>query len=303
MEIWNRHYETCRANVSVSHGVFDACILSKPFFRAEDLLIYEDDGVAVGFVHIGYGSDETGGASQVDRPIISALCVAPHPHEDLIAEQLLRVAMDRIEASKARAAIAGGSPTCYSFYLGMAPGDGMMGVVARDNRLQRWLAGLNFQPVRPTECWEVDLASFRPPMDRSQFALRRSTSVVRVLDELHKTWWDAVVLGHTEQIRFQLISRDNSFVMEAVEFWFIDTIFSGISSNTVRLWRPSFPADSDGRDRMTYLLAEAFRQLQSERFSTVRAVATPDQSSAPTILQRLGFRSVEPGLVFERRWT
>jgi L-amino acid N-acyltransferase YncA len=54
---------------------------------------------------------------------------------------------------------------------------------------------------------------------------------------------------------------------------------------------------------MTYLLAEAFRQLQSERFTTIRAIATPDQAGSVAIFQRLGFRSVEPGLIFERRWT
>ncbi len=52
MEIWNRHYEACRASVGVLHGVFDACVLSKPFFKADDVWIYEDDGMPVGFLHL-----------------------------------------------------------------------------------------------------------------------------------------------------------------------------------------------------------------------------------------------------------
>ncbi len=295
MEIWNRHYEACRASVGVLHGVFDACVLSKPFFKADDVWIYEDDGMPVGFLHLGFGGNQSGGETDPRRPIISALCVMPHAHEDLIADQLLSQALERIQASGAENVIAVGSPTRYSFYLGMAPGDGLMGVVARDSRLQRWLSRHGFEPIRPTECWEVDLGTFRPPMDRSQFALRRSTSIVRVLDEQHKTWWDAVVLGHTEQIRFQLLSRDDATIRDTAQLWFIDTTFAGISSNTVRLWLSTFPDDADGKDRMTYLLAEAFRQLQSERFSTVRAIATPDQAASVAIFQRLGFRSVEPG--------
>jgi GNAT superfamily N-acetyltransferase len=303
MQIWNRHYRECRAPVEVLHGVFDACVLSKPFFRADEFLIFEKDGEPVGFLHLGYGGSSDGHDRDSQRPLICALCVEPHPQEDEIADALLETALSRLKAAGASNVIAIGSPMQYSFYLGMAPGDGLMGVVARDIRLQRWLTKQSFEPIRPTECWEVDLGSFRPPMDRSQFSLRRSTSVVRVLDEQHRSWWDAVVLGHTEQIRFQLLSRADSSISDSAQFWFIDTSFAGIASNTARLWISDFPEDPEARDRMTYLLAEAFRQLQSERFTTIRAIATPDQASSVAIFQRLGFRSVEPGLIFERRWT
>jgi hypothetical protein len=303
MQIWNRHYQACRAPVEVMHGVFDVCVLSKPFFRADEFLIYEDGGDPVGFLHLGYGGSADGKDRDIHQPLICALCVEPHPQEDLIADALLAVGLERLKQSGPSKAIAIGSPTRYSFYLGMAPGDGLMGVVARDSRLQRWLAKRSFEPVRPTECWEVDLAHFRPPMDRSQFSLRRSTSVVRVLDEQHSTWWDAVVLGHTEQIRFELLSRGDSSIRDSAQFWFIDTSFAGIASNTARLWIRDFPQDSEGRDRMTYLLAEAFRQLESERFTTIRAIATPDEAGSVAIFQRLGFRSVEPGMIFEHRWT
>ncbi|MFN9914692.1 MAG: hypothetical protein ACK53L_19040, partial [Pirellulaceae bacterium] len=74
---------------------------------------------------------------------------------------------------------------------------------------------------------------------------------------------------------------------------------SHCASNTVRLWMPNFPDDTEGRDRVTYLLSEAFRQLQSERFSTVRAIASADQAASVAIFQRLGLRSVETGLVFK----
>jgi hypothetical protein len=138
-------------------------------------------------------------------------------------------------------------------------------------------------------------------MDRGQFAVRRAASVVRVLDELQEHWWDAVVLGHTEQIRFQLFSRQKSAITNEVSFWYTDQVFSGISSQAARLWLPQFPEDSEGRDRYVFLLSEAFRQLQSERFSTVRAIAAPDQQASVSVLQRLSFRSVEHGLVFKRR--
>jgi hypothetical protein len=343
--IWNRHYEACNAAVAVAPGAFDACVLSKPFFRAKDLWLYEYDGHPVGFIHLGFDCQDEASHLNFDKPLISALCVEPHPHEENIADQLIDRALqllrragnfdspsfngskpegvsdfsslpsspssavdspslaDRFVPNQNTQVAIIGSPNRYAFYLGIAPGDGLMGVVARDRRLQQWLSRHGFEPTRPTECWEVALNTFRPPMDRSQFSLRRSMSVVRSLDEQHRSWWDAVVLGHTEQIRFQILPHQSSNVAESASFWFIDTTFAGISSNVVRLWMIDFPDDVEGRDRMTYLLSEAFRQLHSERFTAVRAIATPDQASSVAIFRRLGMKSIEPGLVFERKLT
>jgi predicted N-acetyltransferase YhbS len=299
--IWNLHHSASRSCDPISNSVFDACVIAKPFFVAEDLLILEDDGSPVGFVHVGYGGNEAKSNIDHQNAMLSCLCVEPHRDEESIADNLIQAAIGRIEQHSSSHVIAIGSPASYAFYIGVAAGDGLMGVVATDSRLQRWLGHNRFEPSRPTECWEVDLASFRPPMDRGQFAVRRAASVVRVLDELHEQWWDAVVLGHTEQIRFQLFSRQHSAITNEVSFWYTDQAFSGISSQAARIWLPKFPDDTEGRDRYVFLLSEAFRQLQSERFSTVRAIAAPDQQASVSVLQRLSFRSVLHGLIFERR--
>jgi hypothetical protein len=299
--IWNLHQSANRSCDPISNSVFDACVIAKPFFVAEDLLILEEDTRPVGFAHVGYGGDESKSDIDFQKAMLACLCVEPHSDEAGIADSLIQAAMGRIESRSSSDVIAIGSPSRYAFYVGMAPGDGLMGVVATDTRLQRWLTHNRFDPSRPTECWEVDLASFRPPMDRGQFAVRRSASVVRVLDEFQEQWWDAVVLGHTEQIRFQLFSRQQSAITNEVSFWYTDQAFSGISSQAARIWLPKFPEDNEGRDRYVFLLSEAFRQLQTERFSTVRAIASPDQQASVSVLQRLSFRSVEHGLVFERR--
>ncbi len=300
--IWNLHHSASRSCDPIMNSVFDSCVISKPYFEAEDLLLIEDDCRPLGFVHVGYGCDEAKSNVDYKQALIACLCVEPHRDEEMIADNLIEAAIARIEKRGSLDVIAIGSPSRYAFYVGVAAGDGLMGVVATDIRLQRWLVHNRFQPIRPTECWEVDLSSFRPPMDRGQFAVRRAASVVRVLDELQEEWWDAVVLGHTEQIHFQLFSRQHNAITNEVSFWYTDQAFSGISSHAARIWLPKFPEDVEGRDRYVFLLSEAFRQLQSERFSAVRAIAAPDQQANVSVLQRLSFRSVEHGLVFQRKF-
>ncbi len=299
--IWNLHHSASRSCDPISNSVFDSCVISKSFFDAHDLLLIEDESRPLGFVHIGFGCNAAKSNVDHKQALIACLCVEPHRDEEVLADSLIQAAIGRLQARESSDVIAIGSPSRYAFYIGVSAGDGLMGVVASDSRLQRWLVHNRFEPTRPTECWEVDLASFRPPMDRGQFAVRRSASVVRVLDELQDEWWDAVVLGHTEQIRFQLFSRQHNAITNEVSFWYTDQAFSGISSQSARIWQPTFPEDAEGRDRYVFLLSEAFRQLQSERFSTVRAIAAPDQQANVSVLQRLSFRSVEHGLVFKRQ--
>ena len=301
MRIWNLHHSASRSCEPISHSVFDSCVISKPFFDARDLLILEDETQPVGFAHLGFGCNAARNDIDHSQALMSCLCIQPHRNEELIADSLIQASIAELKKRGSSDVIAIGSLSRYAFYVGMAAGDALMGVVVSDSRLQRWLVHNQFEPIRPTECWEVELASFRPPMDRGQFAVRRAASVVRVLDEVQEDWWDAVVLGHAEQIRFQLYSRQHAAITNEILFWYTDQAGSGISSNTVRVWLPKFPDDSEGRDRIVFLFAEAFRQLQSERFSTVRTIAAPDDQTSVSILQRLGFRSVEHGLIFQRK--
>ncbi|MDZ4850433.1 MAG: hypothetical protein SGI77_14200 [Pirellulaceae bacterium] len=300
--IWNRHHATYKRQAHISSSVFDSCVLSKPFFSAEDLFVLEVDSQPTGFLHLGFGCNTERTGLDFRHALIGCLCIEPHESEEMLADSLMAVAVKRMSAVGSKDAIAIGANTRYAFYLGMAPGDGLMGVVAGDIRLQRWLAHNEFEPQRPTACWEVDLASFRPPMDRGQFAVRRSASVVRVLDENQDDWWDAVVLGHVEQIRFQLCSRQQAAITDEILFWYTEPTWSGISSQTARVWLPEFPNEPEARDRVIFLLSEAFRQLQAERFTTVRAIASPDEVACVSVLQKFGFRSVEHGLIFQRKF-
>jgi hypothetical protein len=311
---------------------FESCVLSKPFFIADDLLIIEDEEQPIGFAHVAYGANSNYDAVDLNAGILAACYIAPCANEDLAADLLLTEALKRFDAVGCPSVISIGAEWRNAFYIGIAPGDALMGVPARDWRLQQWLVAGGFHPMRPTEVWELDLNSFRAPMDRGQIAVKRTASVGKVLDDADSNWWHAVTMGHTEQISFQLFSRMQSNYIEEASLWYTDPVISGLRSHIARLWlvplaishpptenlaekkphadsQPATTAISreqqcrertEANDRRVYLLSETMRQLQLERFSTVRTVASADQQQSISILQRLGFHSVEPGLIFER---
>ncbi len=300
-KLWHDHHAAFNSKSACPVSVWDQCILGKPFFKSQGLMLATNhESAPVGFIHFGFASNADGSDASVSTAIIHKICITPSADEDEIARALMVYALSQLRKQNARTCTALGSTAWNAFYLGVGEGDNLMGVVAKDNRTQRWLSDAGFIPTRPTECWELELSSFRPPMDRTQIGIRRTCTVGRLLDEDTHEWWLSTVLGHCEQIRFNLVLRSPPKVESEIMFWFPDPTIIGVDSSVVRLWLPNVPQADEARERFVYLMAESLRQLQQEKRRAVRTFASADQQQSITLLQRLGFRSVEHGLVFAR---
>jgi hypothetical protein len=302
-KIWNSHHQSVQSLAACPLSVWDSCILSKPFFRADELCVATDDlGHLVGFVHFGFiGDSSLQTISQTDAAI-HKICIVPGPGEDQVAFELIAHALDQLQRRGAVSALAIGAGDRSAYYLGIGDGDNLMGVLAKDTKTQRWLTSAGFVPVRPTECWELELLSFRPPMDRLQIQARRTCTIGRMLDEDYEHWWTSTVLGHCEQIRFHLMLKNPATLSGLLTCWFPEPSLVGVDSSIVRLLLPDAPEIEDSREQFVYLVAESLRQLQQDRKRLVRAVVSADQQQSINLLQRLGFRSVEHGLLFEKRF-
>lgn len=295
-QIWRDHHQAVGLDCACVSNVWEYCILNKPFFDPESLWIVEYAGEAIGFLHATLGSTEDG--SDVGRAwgLVNALCVRPHPEEERAVDWLLE-AVDRYWlAHGCSLCLATSSPHHQAFYLGIAHGDGLLGVPVEDLRLRGWLGKRGWEAAYPNEWWEIDLTHFRPPMDRQQIQIRRQCQVSRLLDAPPKPWWEASAWGHAEELRFQLQARQAPLEVMELTFWQPDPTIYGLGSRATLLSMPPLPGSSLGMDRMGFLLAESLRQLQQERVGCVRVVVDMERSPCVQILQRLGFRSIGSGL-------
>ncbi len=285
-------------------SLWDQCILSKLYFRPEHLLLaFDQDDIPIGFIHFGVGMPDTcwvaspnlaEGSSSSDG-LIHALCIAPNPDEDRIAQQLIAHAVGCMRQAGLERCIAVGSMASTVFYLGIADGDNLMGVLHSDTRTAGWLGRSGFRNIVETECWDLALDAFRPPVDRQQIAIRRTCSISRILDESHPNWWVSTVLGHCDQSRFNLIAHGPERVEMEILFWYPDSTIRGVDSNTARLALPPIVQEETFRERLVCLIAESARQLQQERKRTIRVVTTRGDAPMHLLLNRLGFRLVRNG--------
>jgi ribosomal protein S18 acetylase RimI-like enzyme len=281
-------------------SLWDQCILSKLYFRTEQLLLaFDEEETALGFIHFGEGMrgtpwglrpDEDDG-SEGSLGLIHALCVVPHPKEETIANRLIAHALGSLRSAGMVRCVAVGSLASSIFYLGIADGDNLMGVLQTDTRTGRWLEEIGFRVAQSTECWDLTLDTFRPPVDRQQIAIRRSCSISRILEESHPNWWVSTVLGHCDQTRFQLIAHSPRETELEILYWYPDPTILGVDSTTARLTLPPLvQGDELARERMVCLIAESARHLQQERKRTIRIVTTQENAPMHELLRRLGFR-------------
>jgi len=301
--IWSDHHSAYGSFSRCNSSLWDQCILSKAYFSPDRLLLAIDShGEAHGLIHFGPALDEDGKSLSGDTGMIHRLCVRPHIEEDRIAQLLLDHASQNLHSVGLRRCLAVGALESSTFYLGIAEGDNQMGVAAADQRLQNWLISDRFQPCIPTECWEVSLDSFRPPMDRVQISIRRACTISRVLDEYQSNWWISTVLGHCDQARFCLVSRGPDRTEMELMLWYPDATIRGVDSTMARLKLPPIPEDEENREKLIHLIAESLRQLQAERKRTVRVVASAQNTACTRLLQRLNFRTTDHGMIYVRQF-
>src|SRR6185295_20264195 len=89
----------------------------------------------------------------------------------------------------------GGLRPVDSFYLGLSGGSEISGVLDSDARGQSLYSSHQYSQCGATAVMQLDLAKFRPLVDRQQMQLRRQTAFHSVLDPPTRSWWDACTYG------------------------------------------------------------------------------------------------------------
>ncbi len=312
--VWNLHFGSWGQNCQIAPLHLELGCLAKPYFDQTHLILAEIDSQVVGFAHVAALPDESLEQSTLGKIGISALCVVPHPEETEIAKALLQRCDDVASTLGARECCVKPMLPNTAFYLGLGPADSMVGLTSSEQRTCGWIHASGFLPMQPTNQWELDLAKFHPPVDRLQIQIRRSAHVDRQVDEPLLPWWQACVLGHTEPAAFQLTDRVQRRVLDEVLFWTIAPELQSSGQSVTWLWPPkSEPAamaatpkplssEASAVDRLVFLLAESLREFQSEGIDVVRTVSSADDCPTSQLLKRLGFKPIQSGVVFHKRY-
>jgi GNAT superfamily N-acetyltransferase len=115
VEVWNEAFPG-RSAVSLRTATpFERFVLAKPYFDPAGLIVAEEDGHCLGFVHAGLLEAEA-------RGVISLIAVRPSRQRQGIGAELLRRSEEYLQGRGARAIFAGAAEGCNPFYFGLYGG-------------------------------------------------------------------------------------------------------------------------------------------------------------------------------------
>ena len=131
-EIWRDQPPQRGLIQPVSPALLEQFVFSKPYFDPAGLILATDGEQAVGFVHAGFGPNET--QTEIDTEIGTTyqLMLRSGARHDALADELLSRAEAYLRDRGAKVIYAGGIRPLNGFYLGLYGGSELPGVLASD---------------------------------------------------------------------------------------------------------------------------------------------------------------------------
>lgn len=296
VRLWNEHFRIATGAHPLSAAVFEQAVLARTFFDPQQLRVADAGAGPIGFAHWMVPANQQ--TNQHTSAVVAAVCVAPGPEAAAIADQLL-ADCERAAAAEGHATLyAGGAPDQLSGYAGLQPLGPGEGIADDDLSAAQWLTSRGFLPHRRLGRYRLDVAAFRPPIDRPLMMLRRSTQTRSQMIQ-PSDWRSASALSHVQIERF-FSSRSGANTAWA-DFWLSDPEALVLSGGTAILdqWRADDPANEQAAARL--LIAVALQELAGRGLLYVEASAATDQVERGEVLRALRFQQCSQGTIYVKR--
>ena len=280
---------------------FEQLILSKPYFDREGFLVATYGDVLVGFAHAAFGPTEEFDGICNENGIVSMLLVNPVENADELRQTLLESAEKYLIDRGATTLHAVGCFPCNPFYLGLYGGSRIAGVLQDDNALVELFEGAGYTPARTQLVLQLHLAEFRAKVDRQQMLIKRNFEVEAIYEPIPRNWWQACTLGDADQIRFEIKSKDTGCTAGEITFWDMLPISRDWGVRVNGMYDLFIEEEHRGTGMATFLICEALKNLHANGLSLAEVQVPDDNRAAIGLFEKLGFQSVDVGLLFQKR--
>lgn len=300
VRIWNDCYTGRGAAFLNGTTPLEHFVLSKPYFDPAGLILAEDAGTPVGFVHAGFGPDSSGQRLAHDRGVICALAVRPSHRRQGIGRQLLARAEAYLRGKGATVLLAGTRRPLDPYYWGLYGGSELAGILTSDLAAGPFLQANDYRPVERVLVLDRDLSNL-PPMSDSRFPHLKRKYELRILPRpVSPTWYEEAVYSPLEMLEFQLQELASGQAAAKAKVWDMELFgwrWHQPSAGIIDLW---VQEDRRRQGLAKFLVLQILRYLQDQFYSLVEGQSSADHPAALRLLEGLGFRQVDEGQVYRK---
>jgi len=283
----------------MSVAVLERFVFSKPTFDRYGLIVAVEDGKVQGFAHAGFGPSENQNTLAIESGVTCLVMLRPEAPAP-VAGELLKHCEAYLAARGAKVLYGGGNFPLAPFYTGLYGGSEFSGVLDSDPRLQAIFCEHGYREARRSLVLQRDLATFRPQVDRQQMQIRRQTTFDIIIDPPTTTWWDAVLFEPFDRTRSFLLPRAGAAPAALVNFWAMETYLGAWGVHAVGVSGLEVTAQKLRQGLATFLLGEAFRQLNCKGVALAEVHVAKDNEPALRLFRNLGFEQKDQSMLYRK---
>jgi ribosomal protein S18 acetylase RimI-like enzyme len=299
VQIWNESFVNRGAYRLRAATLLELCVFSKPYFDPPGLIIAEDEGKAVGFVHAGFGPSAAENSLSLDTGIICAIAVRPSHRRQKIGTNLLGHAEAYLKELGAAEVVAGGMRPLNPFYFGVYGGSDSPGFLASDPDAAPFMESLGYRGCATCLLLQRNLENFQPVVDSRFVALRRRYETQLVPQPEIGSWWQSCVLGSFEPVEFRLLDKLSGIPAARALVWEMSSsrqpspLAAGIIDLQVR---PDIRRQGLGK----LLVNQLLRYIQENAFKLAEVQIPENNQIALDLFRGIGFEQVDIGRSYKR---
>lgn len=299
-EIWCEQPPQRGVMQPVTASLLEQFVFSKPYFDPRGLIVAVADKEPVGFIHAGFGPNESQSAIDTTSGTTYQLMLRAAYREPAIAEELLARAESYLRDCGAQVLYAGGIRPLNGFYLGLYGGSELPGVLATEPTLHTAAARRSYREIDRVIVLQLDLSGYRLPITRELRRMRREATFSENHAPRDASWWEACTEGVFDRIQFSLSRVGDNEPVAQVWFWDIEPLSMAWGVPTAGLVDLHVSASCRRQGLASFLLGEAFERLRDRGVLRVETQTMRHNAPALALYQKLGFLPVDEGIVYRK---
>jgi len=279
--------------------VIETVVFSQPYFDRNGLIVAEDQGTAVGFVHAGFGPNANGAALDRRTGVIGAVMVAPSHRRRGIGRELVRRAEEYLRSLGAETILAGGADPYDPFYFGIYGGSQPAGFLESDPLAEPFFTAVGYVPQSRHLVYQRSLADKSDPIGLRLMGVRRATKL-GTLSSAERPWWWQTRPGRLDSVDFTLLPKGGGDPLATVTVLGLDFYISRWQQRAIGFLNLHVQEGVRKKGYGQALLVEACRRVREEMITLAEAHVPADDLPAAKVFESAGFHQVDAGTVYRR---
>jgi ribosomal protein S18 acetylase RimI-like enzyme len=288
VELWNGQPKRPGRFAPLTPTILETHVLSKMYFRPEELLVAVEHSRIRGMVHVSYQptADESG--LDWSQGVLCTVLVDPPNDDDRYAALLARGETLLTERGAKSIQFASAFPRS-PFYNGLLGGTFVPGVDTEDLRQLKLLDASGFRLQQIVDVFELETRDYRAPVDRRIIMSKRQYEIRVATDPPPTTWWQANQGAFRHHLEFRLVDRKSNRECGQARFWNTTPTESGWDSTRYGLGSIHIRTDLQHQGLGKTLVVDAVRDLARRGVERIEAQVPRDNGICADLLRKVGF--------------